>query len=121
MSGVCLKNNKMELRLETWNLKHMARKAVFLSATVCFVAMVTALPLQLHLSDHEHGREHDSDHCSVCRQLLVAPGKFISEPELSLPESNLQEDKIEFQSQSYVTALHCKPFDPRPPPNRSSS
>ena len=78
--------------------------------------MVTGVSLQLHLLSYEHSREHDFDDCSICRQLLIAPGKFTTEPESNLPDFKLQKDNVEFQSQSYVIVFHFEPFGPRPPP-----
>ncbi len=79
--------------------------------------MVSELSPHLHLLSHEHPEEHDSEHCSVCQQLLIAPGKFITEPESGLPDSNLLHDDTEFYFQSYIIALHSQPFNPRPPPS----
>lgn len=85
-------------------------------ATVSFVAMVTGVSLHLHLLGHDHQDKHDLDNCSVCQQLLVTPGKFITEPESSLPDYNPQKDNIQLQTQPYVIAFHFEPFRPRPPP-----
>lgn len=97
-------------------MTRFARRAVLTIAIACFVAMVTGITLHLHLLSHQHPGEHDAEHCSICQQLLIAPGKFITEPELVLLDYNLQKDTIEFQSQSYVIALQHEPFGPRPPP-----
>ena len=97
-------------------MSSLDRKAVLICITVCFVAMVTGVSLQLHLLGHEHPEEHDSEHCSVCQQLLITPGKFIMEPVSNLPDTGFHAYNVEFQSQSYVIAFHFEPFDPRPPP-----
>ena len=97
-------------------MTRLARKAVLAFATVSFVAMVTSVSLQLHLLSHNHPEEHDAEHCSICQQLLIAPGKFITGPESTLLDFNLQGEHVEFQSQSYVIAFHFEPFGPRPPP-----
>jgi hypothetical protein len=114
VSGVCLM--KIERRLEIKYLLRSARKVVYVVTTFCFVAMVTELSLHLHLLNHEHPEEHDSDHCSVCQQLLITHGKFITEPEPGLPDSNLLHDSTEFHFQSYIISLHSQPFNPRSPP-----
>jgi hypothetical protein len=97
-------------------LLRLALKVVCVYSMVCFVAMVTGVSLHLHFLSHEHPEEHDSEHCSVCQQLLIVPGKFIVESETSLFDSILQRDIVEFQSQSDVIAFHFDPFGPRPPP-----
>lgn len=84
--------------------------------TICFMSMVTGVSMQLHLLIIEHPQKHDAEHCSVCQQLLLAPGKFMAEPPSILPEFNPQEDTVEFQSQSCTIAFHFEPFRPRPPP-----
>jgi hypothetical protein len=78
--------------------------------------MATGLSLQLHLLSEEHPEKHDSEHCSLCQQLLIAFGKFMAEPPSILPEFNPQENNVEFQSQSCIITFHFEPFGPRPPP-----
>jgi len=92
------------------------RKIIFIIATVCFVAVVTGLTLELHLFSHKHPDNHSSSRCSICQQLLITPNKFASEPQLSLPDTDLLKDEIEFPIHSYVTTFRHKPFGPRPPP-----
>ncbi|OHB78102.1 MAG: hypothetical protein A2Z25_23395 [Planctomycetes bacterium RBG_16_55_9] len=97
-------------------MKRLARKALLAFIIACFLAMVTGVSLDLHLLSHKRLQAHDAEHCSTCQQLLVSPGKFVMEPQSSLPDSNLDEDNVEVSFQSCAAALHCKPFDPRPPP-----
>ena len=78
--------------------------------------MSTGLTLTLHLLELKHQQNHDSNHCSICQQLLITPSKCALEPELRLPDTDLLKDNIEFLPQLYVTAFHHKPFNPRPPP-----
>ena len=92
------------------------RKTVLICITVCFVAMVTGVSLQLHLLSHEHSREHDIDSCSICRQLLIAHGKFALEQELTLDIGDQFERDVHFHSTICVKRFHCQPSDPRPPP-----
>lgn len=92
------------------------RKAVLICMTICFVAMVTGLSLQLHLLSDEHSREHDFDDCSIYRQLLITHGKFAAEPQTSLPDKVRNNDGFDFMPEFYVTSFHCKPFNARPPP-----
>ena len=83
---------------------------------IFFVAMVTGLSLYLHLLSYDHPEKHDSEHCPICQQLLIKPGKFITEPESHLPDINLLEGQLTFYSQSYTKVFHYDPFRPRPPP-----
>ena len=85
--------------------------------TICFMAMVTGISLQLHLLSHEHSHEHDFDDCSICRQLLVSPEKFAAEPQIILPDRELYKESLEFVLQFYVTTFHCKSINARPPPS----
>ena len=85
--------------------------------TICFVAMVTGVTLQLHLLSHEHSHEHDFDNCSICQQLLASPDKFISELQTTLLDKELYKESIEFVLQLNVTAFQSKSFDARPPPS----
>ncbi len=80
------------------------------------MAMVTGVSLQLHLLSHEHPQEHDFESCSICQQLLITPGNFAPEPQLCLPDIDRDKDNFEFVPEFYITTLHCKPFDARPPP-----
>ena len=112
----CRFSKKSRQFLGSENLIRIARKSLFILATISFLTMVTELALTLHLSSHKHHGYHDSDHCPICQQLLVTSGKFITVSEPSLPNSNLQKDNVKFQSQFYVTAFHFEPFGPRPPP-----
>jgi len=84
--------------------------------TIFFVAMFTGLLLHLHLLSQDHPEKHDSEHCSICQQLLIKPGKFITEFESDLPGINLLESQLTFSSQSYAQTFHFDPFHPRPPP-----
>ena len=93
------------------------RKAVLICMIICFVAMVTGVSLQLHLLSDTYPEEHDSEHCSVCRQLLLTPGKFLQEPQLCLPDTDRNNDSFEFVPEFYITAFHCKPLNARPPPS----
>ena len=92
------------------------RQAVLICLTVCFVAMVTGVSLQLHLLGDTHPEKHDSEHCSVCQQLLIAPGKFLLEPELAIEMSSQIECCINFHSAICIKQFHHQQFDPRPPP-----
>jgi len=93
------------------------RKAVLICMTICFVAMVTGVSLQLHLLSHEHSRGHDFDDCSICRQLLITHGKFVPEPELTLEISSQIECCIDFHSAICIKQIHYQQFNPRPPPS----
>jgi len=92
------------------------RRNALILATVSFVAMVTGVSLQLHLLSQDHSGAHDFDHCSICQQLLTAPGKFIREPESRLPETDLFENDAVFPLHVHVIAFHHNPFGPRSPP-----
>jgi len=102
-------------------LKRLARKAVLITAIACFSAMVMGITLYLHMLSRPHPEEHDSEHCSVCQQLLLAPGKFIAEPELALLDHSPRNDTVEFQSQSCVVPSHLGSSDPRGPPQHLES
>jgi len=97
-------------------LDRLARKCVLTLAIICFVAMTTGVTLQLHLLSDTHPEEHDSEHCSICQQLLIAPGKFLLEPELTVEISSQIECCIDFHSTICIKQFHHQQFDPRPPP-----
>lgn len=78
--------------------------------------MVMGITLHLHLMGHDHPKAHDAEHCSICQQLVIAPGKFMTEPESGLPDFNPQKNSVEFQSKFCIVAFHFEPFGPRPPP-----
>lgn len=80
------------------------------------MTMVMGIPRYLHLLAHEHPEEHNAEHCLVCQQLLIMPGKFIMEPELNLPDFVPQKNNVEFDFQSCIITFHSEPFRPRPPP-----
>jgi hypothetical protein len=97
-------------------LIRLARKAVLVLMTLCFVAMVTGVSVRLHWLSRDHLEEHDFDHCSICQQLLSASGKFIPGPQLSLLDVDLHRDNGELLPQLYVTTFHYNLCNPRPPP-----
>jgi hypothetical protein len=78
--------------------------------------MTTGVTLQLHLLGDSHSHEHDFDNCQVCQQLLLAPGKFTDEPQISVPDIDPHCDSFEFATEFCITAFHGKPFNARPPP-----
>ena len=92
------------------------RQAVLICITACFVAMVTGISLQLHLLSDTHPEEHDSKHCSVCQQLLIAHGKFLLEPELAIEMGGQIECYVNFHSAICIKQIHYQQFNPRPPP-----
>jgi hypothetical protein len=95
----------------------MARKVALILMTICFIAMVTGVSLQLHLLSHGHSHKHDFDDCSICRQLLVSPEKFAAEPQNNLPNTEPYKESVKFVPEFYLTAFDCKPFNARPPPS----
>jgi len=114
-------NEKVDLRLEIRKLKRLARKAVLITSIACFAAMVMGITLYLHLLSRQHPEEHDAAHCSICQQLLIAPGKFITEPELIILDHSPRTDTVEFQSQSCIIPFHPGSSDPRAPPQHLTS
>jgi hypothetical protein len=94
----------------------LARKALVVLVTFGFVAMVTGVSAQLHLWSHEDSNGHDSNNCSICRQ-LIAPGKFAAAPQLELDDVHQFKHSVEFAPRIYVTISHREPFNPRPPPS----
>ena len=111
---MCL--SRIKFKLEVKHLSRLTRKVGFVLTAIFFVALVTGLSLYLHLLSHEHPEEHDSEHCPICQQLLIKPGKFITVPESDLSDFTLLEGQLTFYSQSYTKAFHFDPFRPRPPP-----
>jgi hypothetical protein len=108
--------SKVEYFVGSYNLTCVARKAVFVFATFCFVAMVTGASAQLHLWGHEDPNGHDSNNCSICRQLM-APSKFAAAPELELDDVRPFKGFVKFVPRMCVTISHREPFNPRPPPS----
>jgi hypothetical protein len=92
------------------------RKAVLICMTICFVAMVAGVSLQLHLLSNAHPEKHDSEHCSVCQQLLITPGKFVLEPELAVEMGGQIECYVNFHSAICIKQFYHQQFNPRPPP-----
>jgi hypothetical protein len=72
--------------------------------------------LQLHLLSDEHLEKHDSKHCSVCQQLLIAPGKFILEPERAFETAGQFERYVNTHSTICIKQFHHQQLNPRPPP-----
>jgi len=97
-------------------LAHLARKCVLTLAIVCFTAMTTGVMLQLHLLSDAHSHEHDFDHCLICQQLLITPGKFVLGPELTAETDSQIERYVNFHSANCIKQFHHQQFDPRPPP-----
>jgi hypothetical protein len=97
-------------------LNRLSRKAVLICITVCFVAMTTGFVLQLHLLGNAYPQKHDSERCSVCQQLLVMPGKFVLEPELTIEMAGQVEHYVNFHPIVCIKQFHHQQFDPRPPP-----
>jgi hypothetical protein len=97
-------------------LDRLARNCILSLAIVCFVAMTTGVAIQLHLLGDAHPEEHDSEHCSVCQQLLIMPGKLALEPELTLEMDGQIECYVNFHSAVCIKQFHHQQFDPRPPP-----
>jgi hypothetical protein len=78
--------------------------------------MVTGVSLQLHLLSEAHPEKHDLEHCSLCQQLLLAPGKFILEPEIAIEMASQVYGYVNFHSIVCVKQFTHQQFDPRPPP-----
>ncbi|NLZ04630.1 MAG: hypothetical protein GXY19_05630 [Phycisphaerae bacterium] len=61
-------------------MRSLVRHTVLILATGCFLAMTLGLVLFLHLHlAHDHDEDpqhHDSEHCCLCQQLLVATKDF---------------------------------------------
>jgi hypothetical protein len=81
------------------------------------MAMVTGIWLPLHLHNHEHQQKHDFDNCPICLQLLTASKKFAVEPDIGLPDRELNKEDFEFAPRFYLITFHCKPLYTRPPPS----
>jgi len=94
----------------------LKRQAILTCITICFAAMVTGVPLQLHLRSEAHSEKQDSERCSLCQQLLLTPGKFILEPELAIETTSRIYGYINFHSIACIKQLIHRQFGPRPPP-----
>jgi len=97
-------------------LGRLYQKTVLIFMTVCFAAMVTGISLQLHLLREAHPEKHDTEHCSLCQQLLFSPGKFFLESELTFEISSQIEYCIDFHNNICIKQSHHQQFNPRPPP-----
>lgn len=82
----------------------------------CFAAMTTGVTLQLHLLSDTHSHEHDFNNCQVCQKLLLAPGKFVWEPEPAIEMGGRIEHYVNFHSAVCIKQFQHQQFDPRPPP-----
>jgi hypothetical protein len=92
------------------------RQAVLVCITICFVTMVTGISLQLHLLSEAHSEKHDTEHCSLCQQLLFSPDKYFLESELTFEISSKIQYCIDFHNNIYIKQSHHQQFNPRPPP-----
>lgn len=92
------------------------RQAVLICITICFVAMVTGLSLQIHLMSDKSPEEHDSKHCSMCQKLLLSPEKFILEPEFVVEMAGRIECYTKSHSNICIKQFRYQQFNPRPPP-----
>jgi len=97
-------------------LSRLDRKVAIIYTTICFAAVTTGIMLQLHLLSDEHSEKHDSKHCSVCQQLLIAPGKFVLEPELALETGGQIERYVNTNSTICIKQFQHEQLNPRPPP-----
>jgi hypothetical protein len=97
-------------------LARLARKCVLTLAIICFTAMATGVTLQLHLLGDAHPHKHDFNNCLICQQLLLMPGKFVSEPEPAIETGGRIEHSVNFHSAICIKQFHLQQFDPRPPP-----
>jgi len=75
-------------------VKLRLRQIVLILATGCFLVVTSGLVLCLHLHlTHGHDHDplhHDSEHCSLCQQLLVAMKNFAARTE----PAHIQIDQI---------------------------
>jgi hypothetical protein len=78
--------------------------------------MTTGILLQLHLLSEEHPEKHDSEHCSLCQQLLFSPVKFDLESEHIFEIDSQTECCIDLHNNICIKQFHHQQFDPRPPP-----
>ncbi len=69
----------------------------------------------LHVFSIEHHEEHDSDHCPICKQLLLAPQKFSIESS-SETHSEYSFNYIEFYIEQYISNFNQPHHFPRAPP-----
>lgn len=100
-------------------MRCLVRKSVLVLTIISFLAMTTGLISTLHLSSQKNHQEHDSDHCSICQQLLTMPKGFPSQPEPKIGDT----DRFEYYAVphyvTFVKRLYLQPFNPRPPPEAS--
>jgi hypothetical protein len=79
--------------------------------------MAMGLSLQLHLLGEEHPEKHDSEHCSLCQQLLFSPAKYVLESEHTFEIGNQVECFSDVHNNICIKESHHQQFGPRPPPS----
>ena len=87
-----------------------------MTGAVCCLAMVTGLTLKLHLACFDDPAEHDSEHCSICQELLIAPSKFVPASQPELGTATQFEHHVEFPTFTCSKRLYPQPANPRAPP-----
>jgi len=101
---------------EAESLVRSLRNWLLLAASVTFVAMVTGLTLQLHLLSLDNPDSHNSNRCAVCQQLLIAPHKFVPQPEPQIDFRTVLPVSTKPYPRTYFGRFFPASFNPRPPP-----
>ena len=92
-----------------------ALKNLLIISLLSFGFSASGLMMLLHVFSIEHHEKHDSEHCTICKQLLLAPEKFCIE---SNPENHSEYsfNYIEFHIEQYISIFNPLSKFPRAPP-----
>lgn len=99
----------------------LARKILFVFATVCFVVFATNVTLVLHTTCEHNGRElpqslPDSSHCPVCQKLLTSLTSFNVEAQILFVDRPAEQQGVLFWQNINLSGFHPESISPRGPP-----
>lgn len=97
-------------------LNRVARTALLVIGTACFISATTGVTLQLHFLSCEHPEEHDHENCPICTSLLIHSNKFIQYPDIQIEYFDFLESNPFYPAFTRHSVNYLKAFNPRPPP-----
>ena len=95
------------------------RNILVVIGVLCLMAMATQTRLLLHILTQDHPENHDSSHCQICRQLLIAPEKYATEPDIQANNTDSLTYCVDYCNSTYAHLFYPETFNPRPPPSIS--
>lgn len=97
-------------------MKGRMKTTFLVLGAACFMAMASGLVLHFHLAHLDEPAEHDSDHCPLCRQLLVSKKDYTVDPEPATVASDPVGHLAATPSPAPIYQASPNRFHPRAPP-----